>query len=201
MEYIKSIGHDLFWGLYNNSWTFKKTFLFYKYVLKIDWYYQVFIVLLFVILAIIAKRKKYSFYKGFALSVVIPYVVMLYSSLVLSRDANEYYLYSFEVLWSLKGLFSDKPELIKEIITNNLMLIPFGLLCPILFNNKKWRTICIGIFISVSIEFLQLITKTGMCEIDDVIYNTVGLLFGYGLYFLIAKIKKSYKNKQEKKNV
>ena len=63
------------------------------------------------------------------------------------------------------------------------MFIPMGLLLGCGFQRIKFRQVFIvGLCISGLIEFLQLVFKKGVCEIDDVIHNVVGCLVGYGLY-------------------
>ncbi|GAQ02491.1 antibiotic resistance protein VanZ [Companilactobacillus farciminis] len=50
-----------------------------------------------------------------------------------------------------------------------------------------------GAMISVSIEALQFVLNTGVTDIDDVIFNTLGAVVGYLLYFLGKWIKKLIK--------
>ena len=192
--------HDIYSDLYNNCRIFRESIRFYKYVLKINPYLQVVILILFVALIVYSKCKKLKFKKGFALSIVVPYIAVIYSSLVLSRSVNADYQYCFELFWTVKMVASGRTEFLKEIIANIFMLFPVGLLLPVLLTKNKRKTIPIGIGISASVELLQLVTKTGMCELDDLIYNTLGLLIGYGVYCLIVLIKNSCKNR-EKNNV
>lgn len=79
-------------------------------------------------------------------------------------------------------------------IMNAIMFIPLGILLP--FATKKKLTlkqfvlICIGI--SLSIEILQLLA-TGMglmmraCDINDVIFNTIGGTMSYGFINVIKE--------------
>lgn len=58
-------------------------------------------------------------------------------------------------------------------------------------------SILIDFITSVTIELLQLITRTGACETDDVICNTVGCGIGavmvYGLRFIVYGVFKWFK--------
>jgi glycopeptide antibiotics resistance protein len=50
----------------------------------------------------------------------------------------------------------------------------------------------IGCLLSAAIEILQLLTRRGVCNIDDVIHNTIGCAIGYGIFRLcntLLKIK------------
>lgn len=48
--------------------------------------------------------------------------------------------------------------------------------------------VLIGCLTSVIIELLQFITRTGTCETDDVICNTVGCGIGAGMAVGVQKI-------------
>ena len=67
---------------------------------------------------------------------------------------------------------------------NVIIFIPFGFLLPLLFkqiNNVKMASKIFIKFILL-IELLQLITFTGVFDIDDIILNMLGALIGYGSF-------------------
>ncbi|HDR3492565.1 MULTISPECIES: VanZ family protein [Bacillus cereus group] len=67
---------------------------------------------------------------------------------------------------------------------NVIIFIPFGFLLPLLFkqiNNVKMASKIFIKFILL-IESLQLITFTGVFDIDDIILNMLGALIGYGSF-------------------
>lgn len=71
-----------------------------------------------------------------------------------------------------------------QVLSNILLLMPVGF---ILGFHSTWlkndvcirKVILIGFLTSLSIENLQLISKTGTFEVDDLIYNTLGCTIGY----------------------
>lgn len=71
----------------------------------------------------------------------------------------------------------------KSIILNIVLFLPLGFL----LGNKKG--IAIGFLLSVIIEVVQYIRMLGFCELDDVLNNTVGTVFGY---FLGRMVEKEY---------
>ena len=93
--------------------------------------------------------------------------------------------------WSYKKAIASH-ALRKEILANILMFVPVGALLPLTVK----RPILIGIGFSVFIEMMQLFTHRGLCETDDVISNTIGLLLGFGLY----KIGKTLYHQVERRN-
>lgn len=80
-----------------------------------------------------------------------------------------------------------------NLIGNFLVFSPVGFLIPIW---RKWRTKttgCLRIIIysflfSLCIETLQLITRVGVFDVDDLFMNTVGGLIGWIGYLLVFKI-------------
>ncbi|AXP00830.1 MULTISPECIES: VanZ family protein [Bacillus] len=67
---------------------------------------------------------------------------------------------------------------------NVIIFIPFGFLLPLLFkqiNNVKMASKIFIKFILL-IESLQLLTFTGVFDIDDIMLNMLGALIGYGSF-------------------
>ena len=42
----------------------------------------------------------------------------------------------------------------------------------------------------MTIELVQLITKVGSCDVDDIILNTLGGVIGYILWYIYTKLRK-----------
>ena len=62
-----------------------------------------------------------------------------------------------------------------------LMFAPLGVLLPLLWKGaeKLWITLIVSLAVSASIEVYQLFTGTGIFELDDLLHNLIGSLFGY----------------------
>lgn len=98
--------------------------------------------------------------------------------------------------WSILAIQDGKIEFLYEKIYNVLFFVPYGMLLGLRFSNGLRGLKCsilIGFQTSVTIELLQFITRTGTCETDDVICNTVGCgigaVIGVGICWMIGKIK------------
>jgi glycopeptide antibiotics resistance protein len=78
------------------------------------------------------------------------------------------------------------------VIENVLLFIPFGFICPWSFKKFKNPLRCIGagFITSLFIETLQLITRRGYFQIDDIITNTIGMMVGYVIYLAVLLCKK-----------
>ena len=78
---------------------------------------------------------------------------------------------------------------IGNLAGNVLLFVPMGFLLKALDSTRSTRHIVLlGTLISISIELLQFIFKIGVCDIDDVLLNTLGTLCGVGLWSIGKKI-------------
>lgn len=77
---------------------------------------------------------------------------------------------------------------VKTTLLNILMMIPFGFGLPFITNFRFKRIVITGLFLSIVIELLQLITgftantTFRVADINDLIFNTVGVAIGYLLF-------------------
>ena len=86
-------------------------------------------------------------------------------------------------LWDMiRGDFSilriTSPQSLEGIVGNILLFIPMGYLLPQLGRLSGFKVVLIGAACSAAIEFGQLLTKLGMLDVDDFIFNTAGTLLG-----------------------
>ena len=80
----------------------------------------------------------------------------------------------------------------RNIILNILMFVPIGFLLPLLFKKCQcfYITYLAGFFLTLFIEILQLITKRGIFELDDILNNTLGCAIGYGIIMIFISLFK-----------
>jgi len=130
-------------------------------------------------------------------------ILILYFSLLIywmffsfGRTVHSEYSYNVIPLKTIFGFFNknvDPYEFIINIFGNIGVFIPIGILFPIIFNlNQKKSTVIFIVLITI-LEILQLITKRGCCDVDDIILNTLGFNIGYLLMGLIDKKTKTGK--------
>lgn len=82
---------------------------------------------------------------------------------------------------------------IEDSLLNITLFLPFGFLAGYLFKKTPlWKILLWATVISTVVEILQAIFHLGLCDIDDVLNNTIGTLLGWGLYkvsnYLFSKI-------------
>ena len=98
-------------------------------------------------------------------------------------DAIRYNLTPFFEIWR----FSHYRELVGShsflvnVYGNILAFVPFGFFLPVLFRNidKGIRPVICGFLFSLMVETIQLVSRVGIFDVDDLILNTAGVLAGF----------------------
>lgn len=77
---------------------------------------------------------------------------------------------------------------VKTTLLNVLMMMPFGFGLPFITNFRFKKVVTAGLLLSIAIELLQFITgfiantSFRIADINDVIFNTIGVAIGYILF-------------------
>ena len=133
-------------------------------------------------------------WKWAATILLIAYCIFIVWYTVLSREPSTSKA-DLRLFWAYRELFLNDPHWKADVIqnlSNILFFVPFGLLFPV----KNWRTVLvISLVFAIVIEAIQYIGGFGLCELDDVVCNTLGALIGYWIWQGVMKIKgKMYAN-------
>jgi glycopeptide antibiotics resistance protein len=95
---------------------------------------------------------------------------------------------------NLIPLITLMPQDLKTSLLNILLLVPFGFGLPFITNLHMKKIVVIGMLFSIVIELLQLVTGVmaritfRVADINDVIFNTVGVAIGYALFVEFVRI-------------
>ncbi|GMK41573.1 hypothetical protein PCCS19_46300 [Paenibacillus sp. CCS19] len=75
-----------------------------------------------------------------------------------------------------------------NLFGNVIPFIPFGLLLPLSarLNPIVWTFVFAAVI--TLLEMLQLVTKRGMFDVDDIILNVLGFLIGYVVLFVVRSL-------------
>lgn len=76
--------------------------------------------------------------------------------------------------------------------------LPFGFMLPVISERMRsgWMIILSGFGLSVTVEVIQLITKVGCFDVDDMILNTTGAVLGYLLFFICNHLRRKIYGKK-----
>lgn len=79
-----------------------------------------------------------------------------------------------------------------NIAGNVLLFVPFGAILPVL--RKRMRSLgkmaALSAALSLAIELLQLATRSGAFDVDDILLNTLGGILGYGIFTVCNRIRR-----------
>lgn len=78
-------------------------------------------------------------------------------------------------------------RIIENILGNIAIFIPFGLLLPIIKKGRSKKVILYGMAASMLLEIIQYVFALGSSDIDDLIFNTSGVMIGCFLYKTIRR--------------
>ena len=138
------------------------------------------LILVCIVMAVCVYRKQLSIIQEAAVLLLVVFLGIVFGSTVFTRTGTvrQYELMPF---WSWRDVIRYHDwTLLKDNLLNGILLLPAGVLLPIIANNKiKWyQALKIGILVSAIIEFSQLIFMRGLFEWDDMIHNGLGCIIG-----------------------
>lgn len=150
----------------------------------------------------IKKDIKFKFiFFGYILTLLY---LLLFSKTLQRNEISLDYRYNLEFLKEIKRYMSwalRNNEGAKEMLVNlggNIVLfLPFGMLFPKAFkiHIKLWQIVVHGFLFSLIVEGIQLYTKKGSFDVDDLFLNSIGVSIGFLLYKLFFKQKNKVVNK------
>ena len=173
----------------NGLQTFWKTYFDFHYGIGLVIGLIVFVSYLFIISKDKRKRGgKISGREVFLCLALSAYIVFLLGVTILSRTWISGRDVRLELFWSYRLLFETTSrwtakQMIKQIALNVLAFVPWGILAPLCFGDSfRFSKVAGSAFLmSAGIELVQLIGQCGLCELDDVVHNTLGAMIGYAL--------------------
>ena len=82
---------------------------------------------------------------------------------------------------------------------NIIAFIPFGALIRWVVNKGiKWYHAVLATFLfSCAVELIQMVTRVGAFDVDDIILNTFGGLLGFIVYYILLLINRKFEKKKE----
>lgn len=83
---------------------------------------------------------------------------------------------------------------LSNLVGNVIILVPFGVLMPVLFKPMRhaWIFIPTAAIVACGIELIQWLTATGAADVDDSILNLAGALLGYLFTRICQMIQKRW---------
>ena len=152
------------------------------------------------------KDKKTAMWVCFlAYLLLLGYIVFFSSGF--GREEHAEYRYNFTLFQEIGryygiGIRTGMWKLFwMNVIGNVCVFIPFGIFVPVIFTKyQRWSTVLLAsLELSLVVEVIQLSTKVGSFDVDDLLLNTLGGILGYVIYKAINFLKEKRKIQNEKK--
>ena len=140
---------------------------------------------------ILYKRQRFNKVQCIAAILLSLYIVVLLYFTVVGRYSHAEYEYQINFFTSYRWFFEHNGgQVLRQLLINLVMLMPVGFLLPVVINakHKYIITLALSLLLTVFIETMQLITKCGSFEVDDIINNFVGAFIGMLIYMLFSRI-------------
>lgn len=127
-------------------------------------------------------EKKFPWGKIILYLLLVGYVFIVISATILRKAGGfrrEYNFHLFRAWIEAWNNYSVKNW--ANVLLNIALFVPLGALLPLLWKKcKKWYiTIPVGLGTSFVIELVQLALKRGICDVDDLFANTLGVVIGF----------------------
>lgn len=129
------------------------------------------------------RGRAFPLKKGILFLVLVSWAILTIF-VTLLRGETGFRSYNFHLFLAWKeawNAFSLQGWL--NVFLNIALFVPLGILLALL--GKKFRrfspTFLTAFLLSLSIEVLQLILQTGICDVDDLFANTLGAMLGWGI--------------------
>ena len=144
------------------------------------------------------KREKIKIHPV-AVILFILYLLVLFYLLFFSESygrtmKEREYRYNLELFKEIRRFWENRQTLgwnsvITNLAGNIVAFAPFGFFLPMLTRIGKNVIGCVFIsaLFSTAVELVQLVTKVGAFDVDDIFLNAIGGLTGFLGYYLIWK--------------
>ncbi len=111
-------------------------------------------------------------------------------------DLRKYPAYNLEPFKEISRFWTYRHRLgmwafLLNVVGNVVAFMPCGFFLPIVSRrSRRWyNTLLISAGFSLCVELLQLVSKVGSFDVDDILLNTAGGILGYVIYRIVRSIR------------
>lgn len=146
-----------------------------------------------------ANKKRSTGIRAFAVVLFFVYFLVLFYFLFFSEEmgrtySERVYHYNLVPFHEIKRFLQyyevlGMPAVMLNLAGNVAAFVPFGFFLPVFSERcrKIFNTVFYSFELSLLVELIQLVTKVGSFDVDDIILNTIGGAIGYGIYKIVRR--------------
>ena len=138
------------------------------------------------------------------------YIVFLVYFLFLAEwygrtGTGEDYRYNLELFREIRRFITYREQLrmfavFANLIGNILIFVPYGFFISMAAERRGFfKTLFCSFGLSLCVELVQLVTRVGSFDVDDILLNTIGGILGYILFAICNGIRRRYHVRREKR--
>lgn len=145
-----------------------------------------------------AGRLLFVLYMG-----LLVYFLFFAESYGRAGDMAREYRYNLKLFEEIKRFWIYRKEvgmlaMVLNIFGNVVGFVPFGYILPVMhyrFQNCLLVTLG-GFSLSLCVETVQLVSRVGCFDVDDLVLNTLGAFLGYVLFWACNEIRRKLYGKE-----
>lgn len=155
------------------------------------------------------KKETKRVIRGAGCTLFVLYVALLVYFLFFSEEygrvaeAERAYRYNLVPFVEIRRFWIYRKQLgvlavFTNILGNVVGFVPFGFILPVISERMRSAFLIImsGFSLSLMVELIQLVTKVGCFDVDDLILNTLGASFGYLFFWICNHVRRNYYGKK-----
>ena len=155
-----------------------------------------------------ARRRQYQILGKilFAFYIVFVFYFLLISEIYGRAGEMKDYHYNLVLFQEIMRFWNYREQLgifsvMANLAGNILIFIPFGFFLPMASEHRSFCLTVIDAFlVSLLIETIQLFTKVGCFDVDDLLLNTMGGVIGYLIFTISNLIRRNCFEKRRKRS-
>lgn len=151
------------------------------------------------------KKETKKMIRGLGCFLFVVYVILLTYLLFFAEEygrmaqAERAYRYNFVPFAEIRRFWMYREQLgtfafLSNIAGNVIGFLPFGFILPVVAGRMRsgFLIVMSGFAFSLSVELIQLVTRVGCFDVDDLILNTSGAAIGYLLFVICNYIRRKH---------
>ena len=156
------------------------------------------------------SEKKAKMIRALGKVLFVLYIVFLIYFLFLAewygRDGvSEEYRYNLELFKEIRRFLTYRrqlgmPAVFANLFGNILIFVPYGFFIALAGHSRGFfKTLFCSMGLSLIVEIVQLFTRVGSFDVDDILLNTIGGVLGFIIFAVCNRIRrKAYVRKRKK---